>query len=81
MKSFNKIFTFWKEWMSVRNEINEMIENAGAEGLVYVGGFAGTFWYILNQEWYRMNDKFQAKTIPQNISGIGVINHYVELGE
>tara|TARA_R110000868_G_scaffold28093_2_gene105751 strand:+ start:728 stop:955 length:228 start_codon:yes stop_codon:yes gene_type:complete len=63
MKNFNNIFTYWKDWMSVEDKINEMIENENLEGLIYADGYIGTFWYILNQSWYQLNDKFQAKTI------------------
>lgn len=32
------------------------------EGLHYYDGYIATFWYMLNVEWYRMNNKLFAQT-------------------
>jgi hypothetical protein len=81
MERIKTIFHYWRGWIGVSNKINEGIEAEDLEGLIYIDGFIGSFWYILNQDWYKMNDKFQAKTIVPDVSGIGSIDGYVELEE
>lgn len=33
-----------------------------SDGLIWHDGYWATFWYMLNTEWYSMNDKMTAKT-------------------
>ena len=56
------IFDYWKIWMNVSVESNIWCNEGSDEGLMYYDGNLATFWYMLNVEWYRMNDKLYAYT-------------------
>jgi hypothetical protein len=62
MKLTKMIFDYWKIWMSVPVETNEWCHSWDGEGLTYCDGNVATFWWLLNVEWYRMNDKLYART-------------------
>jgi hypothetical protein len=60
------IFDYWKNWQTVPLSTIEYVheyeydENSyigEGEGLLYCDGYNSTFWYLLNVEWYRMNNK------------------------
>lgn len=65
------IFEYWAIWVSIPNDdpwfkspgesIDLVYQNPG-EGLFWYNGHNATFWYILNVEWYRMNNKLYAYT-------------------
>lgn len=57
------IFDYWKIWMTVPEETNLWVsEGHGWGGLIYYDGHWMTFWYALNHEWYKMNDRQFAYT-------------------
>ena len=61
------IFDYWKIWMTVPEETNLWVqshswEGDGWEGLTYYDGYWMTFWYALNHDWYKMNDRQYAHT-------------------
>lgn len=67
LKLFNMVAQYWFIWMgegtfNLRYEIWEDGHPYEGEGLVWYDGFNATFWYILNIEWYRMNNRQFAKT-------------------
>jgi hypothetical protein len=55
MKLTKLIFDYWKIWMRVPVETN--IFGSYNEGLSYCDGEWMTFFYALNHEWYKMNNK------------------------
>lgn len=56
------IFDYWLIWMSCPNETITWGLMVDKEGLCYYDGYNATFWYFLNVEWYRMNNKLFAST-------------------
>lgn len=70
------IFDYWKHHMECPVESIEWAKYCetdwhteqppynlrDAEGLFWYDGHNATFWYMLNLEWYRMNDKLYANT-------------------
>jgi hypothetical protein len=48
--------------MSIPVETNIWINEVFDEGFKYCDGFFVSFWWVLNQEWYKMNDKLFAYT-------------------
>ena len=60
MKLTKMIFDYWKIWMRVPEETN--VWGSYNEGLGFYDGYSATFWYMLNVEWYRMNNKLYART-------------------
>lgn len=60
MKLTQMIFDYWKIWMRVPEETN--VFGSYYEGLSYYDGEWMTFFYILNHEWYKMNNKKYAFT-------------------
>lgn len=62
MKLTKLIFDYWKIWMTVPEETNVWCHSWKWEGLTYYDGYWMTFWYALNHEWYKMNDKHLAYT-------------------
>jgi hypothetical protein len=68
MKLTKMIFDYWKIWMSVPEETN--VFGSYDEGLGFYDWYCMTFWYALNHDWYKMNNKMYAYT--------GCEDHYVE---
>lgn len=62
MKLTKLIFDHWKIWMSVPEETNIWANDALNEGIGYADGYIITFWWFLNEEWYKMNNKMYAYT-------------------
>jgi hypothetical protein len=62
MKLTKMIFDYWKHWMLLDSEDNDMINKWYTEGIAYCDGYNASFWYILNISFYEMNDKLYAKT-------------------
>ena len=62
MKLTKLIFDYWKYWMSFPEKDNILANEVMDEGLVYADGFYFSFWWILNEEWYKMNNKMYAYT-------------------
>ncbi len=62
MKLTKMIFDYWKHWMILDSEDNDCINKWDTEGISYYDGYNATFWYILNVEWYRMQNKLYAFT-------------------
>ena len=60
MKLTKLIIEHWKIWMTVPVATN--IFGSYDEGLTYYDGEWMTFWYSLNHEWYKMNNKKYAYT-------------------
>lgn len=50
----------WAHWMALSNETVEWANSCQDEGLMYYDGYHATFWYMLNLEWYRMNNQMYA---------------------
>lgn len=57
---FRMIFDYWCIWMTVPVETNLWFLEGGNESLMWYDGNNASFWYLLNVEWYRMNDKLYA---------------------
>ena len=64
MKLTKMIFDYWKNHMECPVETHEYFDkNApGNEGIFWYGGHNATFWYMLNLEFYRMNNKLFSRT-------------------
>ena len=60
MKLTTSIFEYWYHWMSLPNDTIDFSNSCNDEGLFYYDGYHSTFWYLLNLEWYRMNNKMYA---------------------
>ena len=60
MKLTKLIFEHWKIWMRVPVETN--VWSSYNEGLSYYDGEWMTFFYALNHDWYKMNNKMYAYT-------------------
>lgn len=60
MKLTKIIIEHWKIWMTVPVETN--IFGSYDEGLSYYDGEWMTFFYALNHDWYKMNNKKYAFT-------------------
>jgi hypothetical protein len=55
------IFSYWKHHMGI--PVDDLLKDSGdGEGAVYYDGWNATFWYLLNVEWYRMQDRQFAYT-------------------
>jgi len=48
--------------MSIPVETNIWVNEVLDEGFIYCDGVFVSFWWVLNQEWYKMNDKLFAYT-------------------
>ena len=70
MKLTKLIFEHWKIWMRVPVETNVWVNEVLDEGFTYTDGFFVSFWWILNKEWYKMQNKM--------CSCIGSTQPYVE---
>ena len=55
MKLTKLIFDYWKIWMRVPEETN--VFGSYDEGLGFYDWYCMTFWYALNHDWYKMNNK------------------------
>jgi hypothetical protein len=62
MKLTRMIFDYWKTWMSVPLESNIWANEVLDEGITYFDGYCMSFWYCLNHDWYKMNNKMYAYT-------------------
>lgn len=67
MKLTRMIFEYWKIWMRVPIETNIQSLNDDKEGLGYHRAYEQdwvimSFFYALNHEWYKMNNKKYAYT-------------------
>lgn len=51
------IFEYWKSWMTAPDDIIQISLRINIEGLYDCGDNLMTFWYALNHEWHKMNDK------------------------
>jgi hypothetical protein len=56
------IFDKWKLWMRVPVESNLWSLEADKEGLGFYDWYYSNFWYCLNHDWYKMNNKMYAYT-------------------
>ncbi len=62
MKLTLMILDYWRIWMKVPVATNLWSLAGDIEGLGWYDGHHANFWYMLNVEWYRMNDKLYAFT-------------------
>jgi hypothetical protein len=62
MKLTKLIFDHWKIWMSVPVKTILWSHQADKEGLGFYDWYCMTFWYALNHDWYKMNNKMYAYT-------------------
>ena len=64
MKLTKMIFDYWINHMECPTDtIERMDKNApDNEGLFWWDGYNATFWYMLNLEFYRINNKLLART-------------------
>ena len=60
MKLTKLIFDYWKHWMRVPVETN--VFGSYNEGLGFYDWYCMTFWYALNYNFYKMNNKKYAYT-------------------
>lgn len=60
MKLTKMIFDYWKIWMIVPEETN--VWGSYNEGLGFYDGYNASFWYALNYNFYKMNNKKYAYT-------------------
>jgi homoserine trans-succinylase len=56
------IFDYWCYWMNIPHETILWSNSHDNEGLFWYDGHHATFFYLLNVEWYRMNNKLYAGT-------------------
>ena len=56
------IFDYWKIWMTVPDATNLWANEVLDEGFTFADGFCVTFWWILNKEYYKMQNKMYAYT-------------------
>ena len=62
MKLTKLIFDYWKVWMSIPEKDNIWANEVLDEGIGYCDGYFINFWWVLNEEWYKMNNKMYAYT-------------------
>lgn len=62
MKLTKLIIEHWKTWMTIPEETNIWANEIMDEGFTYADGCFVNFWWILNKEWYKMNNKMYAYT-------------------
>ena len=64
MKLTKMIFDYWKYHIEcpVETHVYFHKNEPDGEGLHYYDGYNASFWYMLNVEWYRMNNKLFART-------------------
>jgi hypothetical protein len=55
------IFDYWCYWMKIPYDSVLWAKQHDNEGLFWYDGYNATFFYLLNVEWYRMNNKLFAK--------------------
>lgn len=62
MQLTRMIFDYWLSHITIPD--NSFFEDRGeeGEGLYWYDGYNASFWYLLNVEWYRMQNKQFAKT-------------------
>lgn len=70
MKLTKLIIQFWKTWMTIPDKDNIWVNEVLDEGFVYADGCFLSFWWVLNKEWYKMQNKM--------CSRIGSTQPYVE---
>ena len=62
MKLTRMIFEYWKNWLRVPDKTVLWSLEADTEGLGFYDWYCMTFWYCLNHDWYKMNNKMYAYT-------------------
>lgn len=62
MKLTKIIFAYWTYWMKAPDETVKWALSGDREGLGFYDWHLMTFWYALNHEWYKMNDKMFSYT-------------------
>lgn len=63
IKLMGTIFDYWCHWISLPNDTIDYANDCCDEGIAYCDGYHASFWYLLNLEWYRMNNKMYASSI------------------
>lgn len=56
------IFNYWAHHMNLNDDDIRRGHSCNDEGVSWYDGYNATFWYLLNVEWYRMQNKLYAKT-------------------
>lgn len=56
------IFDYWRHWLTLREDTILYALEVDTEGLFFYDWYNMTFWYALNHEWYKMNNKLYAYT-------------------
>jgi len=62
MKLTRMIFEYWKHWLRVPEKTVLWSLEADQEGLGFYDWYCMSFWYCLNHDWYKMNNKMYAYT-------------------
>ena len=62
MKLTRMIFDCWKNWLRVPEKTILWSLEGDKEGLGFYDWYCMTFWYALNHDWYKMNNKMYAYT-------------------
>ena len=62
MKLTRIIFDKWKIWMQVPEKTNLWSLEGDKESLGFYDWYCMNFWYALNHDWYKMNNKMYAYT-------------------
>lgn len=62
MKLTKLIFDYWKIWMTIPVETNIWANEVLDEGFTFADGYCVTFWWILNKEYYKMQNKMYSYT-------------------
>jgi len=70
------IFNYWKIHMACPLETISWSQNHDDEGIFWYDGYNATFWYLLNVEWYRMNNKLLAKTGNTEVFDLTLLRDY-----
>lgn len=62
MKLTRMIFEYWKHWLRVPEKTVLWSLEADKEGLGFYDWYIMNFWYALNYNFYKMNNKMYAYT-------------------
>ena len=62
MKLTKMIFEYWKHWLRVPEKTVLWSLEADKEGLGFYDWYIMNFWYALNYNFYKMNNKMYAYT-------------------
>lgn len=78
IKLLRTIFDYYIHWLSLPNDTVDYANDCCNEGIAYCDGYHASFWYLLNLEWCRMNNKMYASFINDCTDYFNPDNHFIE---